>query len=495
MSSLRLLLVVLVVAGPAAAGTPTLLDFTASWCGPCRATRPEVEKLKQQGYPVREIDVDEQPELARRYGVSAVPTFIVVDGDGRAVARDQGAKTAAELAQFYDSAVSVLEARTARRGPEAADSEVAGRPKPWETVVRIKVENHLSRPRPTVGFGSGTIIHSTPEESIILTCAHIFHVEQLRKPVPPSEFPLRVKVDLFDGRLSGGRTPQVHTTEVDIPAEVIDYDFAGDVALIRIRPGRRLPASPVVDPGWTPQEGMKLTTLGCSHGQDATAWSTRVTRPLIRLQTPRGLYSATECLYPPMQGRSGGGLFTLDGLLVGVCDFNDGDRGRHGLYASPSTIHRLLERNQLQVAYASNERRNALTRQLARDDRSEDVKARFNNSPLNPDDEIPLPSPEVLNVRIPGEQQAAALRRDSYRWRGRDEAPASAIRSVRLGSPEYDGTPRTANLQVDPAATGDLFSAAPDAEPTDARSPGQVGRQLIPPARTKDAWLSGSIQR
>lgn len=494
MHSLRCLLACLLLAAPAAAGTPTLLDFTATWCGPCRATKPEVEKLKRQGYPIREVDIDEQPELARRYEVSAVPTFIVVDEEGRVLARDKGAKTAEELARLYDAAASAVEARGGERST-ADEGEVPGRAKPWETVVRIKVENHLSRPRPTVGFGSGTIIYSTEEESIILTCAHIFHIEQLRKPAPPSKFPLKVKVDLFDGRLSGGRTPQVHTAEVDIPAEVIDYDFAGDVGLIRIRPGRRLPASPVADPGWEPEVDMKLTTVGCSHGQDATAWSTKVTRPMIQLRTPKGLYSATECLYPPMQGRSGGGLFTLDGRLVGVCDFNDGDRGRHGLYASPSTIHKLLERNRMQVAYASNEGRTRGGRQIARNDRRDDLKARFNNAPLREDDEIPMPSPEVLSVGLPGGQETASMRRDSYRWRNRDDADVAGLDTVRLGIPDSGDGPRTARLDVDSAATGDLFSAAPDPLPPARAERTETERPRIEPARTKDAWQSGGPRR
>ena len=45
-------------------------------------------------------------------------------------------------------------------------------PKPWETVVRIRVQSNRS-----TGFGSGTVIYSTPEESLILTCAHIFKLD------------------------------------------------------------------------------------------------------------------------------------------------------------------------------------------------------------------------------------------------------------------------------------------------------------------------------
>ena len=70
-------------------------------------------------------------------------------------------------------------------------------PKPWETVVRIRVLGTRS-----TGFGSGTIIYSTPEESLILTCAHIFKLDG-RKPTPPEQFPRQIMIDLFDGKLKG----------------------------------------------------------------------------------------------------------------------------------------------------------------------------------------------------------------------------------------------------------------------------------------------------
>ena len=52
-------------------------------------------------------------------------------------------------------------------------------------------------------------------------------------------------VDLFDGKLHGERPAQVHFVE-SVEGQAIDYDFTVDVGLIRIRPGRRLPASRVV---------------------------------------------------------------------------------------------------------------------------------------------------------------------------------------------------------------------------------------------------------
>ena len=93
MDSLLLATALLTVSG---VGETVLLDFTASWCGPCQQLAPVVEELAEAGYPVRKVDIDQHPELAAQYNVTKVPTLILVK-DGQPVSRGMGILSRAEL--------------------------------------------------------------------------------------------------------------------------------------------------------------------------------------------------------------------------------------------------------------------------------------------------------------------------------------------------------------------------------------------------------------
>ncbi len=73
-----------------------VLFFNASWCGPCRQMKPIVAGMRAEGYHMRDIDVDRQRPLAAKYGISAVPTFVLVE-NGREVTRFSGGRSPERL--------------------------------------------------------------------------------------------------------------------------------------------------------------------------------------------------------------------------------------------------------------------------------------------------------------------------------------------------------------------------------------------------------------
>ncbi len=84
---------------------PLLVDFFATWCGPCRMMAPELEKLKQLvGDTVRiiKIDVDKNKQAAMAYRVSGVPTLILFR-KGEILWRQSGAMTAKQLSEIIRS--------------------------------------------------------------------------------------------------------------------------------------------------------------------------------------------------------------------------------------------------------------------------------------------------------------------------------------------------------------------------------------------------------
>jgi thiol-disulfide isomerase/thioredoxin len=369
-----------------------LYDFYSTSCGPCQMMMPTVHKLHAQGYPIVKVNISERPDLAQRFGIDVVPTFVLVVG-GRERQRISGWQDESTLRTMLAQIPQPQPSRTRSIPIQTIDEPVKPKPK-WNfhlplpsfpgkknNVVEVDTVSQTSgsgssgsrvrgvsvtpdNPAPTAGsdtekdnpfddasqradsadaektgdstlarmlassvrirvkdkkgayFGSGVVIHSVPGKSVVLTCGHV-----LRDATRETQ----IEVDVLEER----RPRMYHGT-------IVKFDLDADVGLLTIPSSPVLAACPVAAADESVRKSDTVISIGCSGGAHPSVERLRVTK-LNRYLGP----DTIECTGLPVQGRSGGGLFTTQGHVVGICT-NADPVERRGVYAGLNPIHGLL---------------------------------------------------------------------------------------------------------------------------------------------------------
>ena len=377
--------IVLLTAPLACFAETVLLDFSSPTCGPCQQMRPIVQQLANDGFRVQEIDVSREPQVAAQFGVTQVPTFIVLV-DQRPVDRVVGATSYQDLRAMMLRATPVPSPRrrvtpfgqspdmqtpdkqtripstfaSSAAKPQATGSThnpfAAAPSRPaalaagssnllnrslnpslnsslnplhrrlLEATVKLTIDDPEGK-----SVGTGTIVDARSGEALVLTCGHLFRT---------SEGKGTITVTTFQAGAAGA------TPGASYIGHLIEFDLERDLALVSLRP--TAPVGSVTIAGVNARRVMEstpVTSVGCSHGEDPTAIDSRVSAVDRFEGTPN-----VEVAGAPVEGRSGGGLFNAAGQLVGVC-YAAEPQADEGLYVSLPAIYRKLDSLNLSMIY------------------------------------------------------------------------------------------------------------------------------------------------
>ena len=395
---------------PVAATDVILLDFSASWCGPCRSMAPLVDEVAAAGWTVRHVDVDREGDLVRRFGVTGVPCYVLLVR-GEEIDRINGATTRVELERLLARSRGADAPAAARKMPVAAVTPaVPGIPLPARSAEAPLALDATPRALPSIP----AMVVDPPPAVPLQTPSRPDPRSLAEAPRQPSSLPSALTPALDPAarqalesrllaatarlRVEGGAGVSLGTgtvidcrqgealiltcghifrdsagkgrVEVDLfspggerglAGQVIAWDLKRDLALVSIFTDATVEPMRVGGIDRATATGEPVVTVGCNGGQDPTIHHSRVTAVDKYLGPPN-----VQVAGQPVQGRSGGGLFGTDGTLIGVCNAAD-PTDNEGLFAALPSIHEQLDESGLSFVYRSSYPSNAVAAAAAAD--------------------------------------------------------------------------------------------------------------------------------
>jgi|GEM_PF-617126 len=364
------------------AAETVLLEFSSSTCAGCRKIEPLIQELIQQGWPIRQIDAEQNRNLAAQFEITSFPTFIMLV-DGYVVDRVNGT---AEIPILRTRLLQMLE--SGRQQPQSQqispqilpqtpipsvqqvsatlpqvrqpdgiptammpsmvlpDTSQSFQPLPLvaspnmsaafpemsamlpenpflKATVRLRVDGNQSH-----DWGTGTIIDARNGKALILTCGHIFHSSQGKGAI---------EIDLFSDR-----------SLKKIKGELIQYNNALDIAFVMMTPPFPVSAVPLAPIDYSPHDGDFVSSTGCDGGAEPTLRQHRIQCVSCAASATNPSFYFIKVDNPPVRGRSGGGLFSQNGYLIGVCNLAD---QTDGFFAPLSVIRSEMDRAKLTAIY------------------------------------------------------------------------------------------------------------------------------------------------
>ncbi|MDR1484265.1 MAG: trypsin-like peptidase domain-containing protein [Planctomycetaceae bacterium] len=343
----------------------------------CNQATPLINEFKQNGYNIQIISVAQYPNITKQLNITKLPAFILLQND-KIIDRVDGGSAPIVLKPMIQGMFDRAD-RSARKNitkitPTQTQNSIPT-PTPTSTPLpapatpsnhyaksisnthNLTTQNLTTQIDPDLlqrkfitssvklrvdsanghSWGSGTIIDTRGNDALILTCGHIFR----ESSVAGNNNKIIVEVHLYG-----------ENSSVKVYGRCIYFDLEIDLALVVIVPPCPVYAIPVAPSNLAINSGQDVISVGCDGGANPTIRKHSI-MSINRIGTPttnKLPFHYIQVSGAPVGGRSGGGLFSRNGQLIGVCNTADPLRN-DGHFVPAEIIRYVLDQQKLSIVY------------------------------------------------------------------------------------------------------------------------------------------------